>query len=436
MQNYDLTAKLLPFLDRHLSLPLIDFLEEASGVQQDYNAIRLQLINLSNSNMVVLVSQWAEQTGNADLQQGSLSLFSVLCLVTLKNMARTECKKREEEIVATLNELEGQASVVMQTITNPAVVSSLKQDKSHNLLFLKENHGLTIEQIDVLYKLGRFQYTVGQYEAASDYLYHFRVLTLDPALELSSMWGKLVADILEGSWDPALAELEMIRKHLDNHYPVISTASSSTPAGSNQAVQGLQQRTWFLHWSLFVYFNHPEGRDKLVDVWVSQSLLTSSPLAALTRGDQQSYLLNFIPTIQTNAPWLLRYLAAAVILSSPRKALFKGNTYINPLARIATKEQLGHIVLQVLKQEATSKAYADPITDFLRALFVECDFVRASACLKEATEKVVPVDFFLVNHKDEFLDKARALFCEAYCRIHGTIDIRFAVPTSSDSWRI
>lgn len=345
----------------------------------------------------------------------------------------TDCQEREAKIVDTLNSLESQAQTVMDIITVPEVFQALKQDKQQNLLFLKEKHNvriyitcscffglfksdhsrvvsqLTLEQINVLYKLGRFQFTIGQYAPASDYLYHFRVLTTDPDLEASAMWGKLVADILDGSWDAALSELDLVRKHIDAQYPTTNVSSVT-------AAQGLQQRTWWLHWSLYIYFNHPDGRSKLVEAWLSQ---TPSPTSSGRDGrEQQAFLPSFLPTIQANAPWLLRYLVAATVLS--KRAMFKGGVHVGPTTRLGNKEQMGQAILNALKQE--SYEFADPITDFLRALLVELDFQKASDKLVQC-EDVFKVDFFLAPFKEEWSNAARWLYSEAYCRIHNEIDI-------------
>lgn len=45
-------------------------------------------------------------------------------------------------MVKTLNELQAQAQGVMEVISNPEVVSALRQDKQHNLTYLKDNHGV------------------------------------------------------------------------------------------------------------------------------------------------------------------------------------------------------------------------------------------------------------------------------------------------------
>jgi translation initiation factor 3 subunit E len=219
------------------------------------------------------------------------------------------------------------------------------------------------------------------------------------------MWGKLVADILEGSWDAALGELDLLRKYIDNHYPW----------ESRNSVVGLQQRTWFLHWSLFVYFNHAEGREKLVDAWMSQTAIGSS-----MGGQQQQHVMFYLPALQANAPHLLRYLVAAAIIS--RRAAFKGATYLGPHSRIVSREHLGVAVLNAVKQERYQ--YSDPITEFVRSLFADLNFEAAAKHLRDA-ERVCAADFFLANFKDEFIERARWLFSEAFCRVHHRIDIAY-----------
>lgn len=111
---------------------------------------------------------------------------------------------------------------------------------------------LTLDQISTLYHYGHFQFSCGNYNEASSYLYHFRILSIDPVLTLSSHWGKLASDVLTGEWDRALEELKLIREQVERN--------------DEGAEALLQKRTWLLHWSLFVWFNHPEGRQGLVEM--------------------------------------------------------------------------------------------------------------------------------------------------------------------------
>ena len=64
---------------------------------------------------------------------------------------------------------------------------------------------------------------------------------------LSSLWGKLATEILTQDWENALDDLNRLKEVLD------SGVTTSSP------LQALQQRTWLIHWSLFVFFNHAKG---------------------------------------------------------------------------------------------------------------------------------------------------------------------------------
>jgi translation initiation factor 3 subunit E len=72
--------------------------------------------------------------------------------------------------------------------------------------------------------------------------------------------------------------------------------------------------------------------------------------------------------------------------------------------------------------------YKDPITQFLKELYLEFDFEAAQKLLSTA-EKVIENDFFLTELRQEFLDNARYLISEAYCRIHQKIDIEYVLET-------
>lgn len=259
---------------------------------------------------------------------------------------------------------------------------------------------LTLDQITALYNFGKFQYSYGNYSGAADYLYHFRVLSTDTELNTSAHWGKLASDILTGKWEIALEELNTLREVIDSRAPTslllpTSTITPSAPTTTSEpALVQLHSRTWLVHWSLFVYFNHPEGRTQLLETFLSPTYLN---------------------TIQTSSPWILRYLASAAILS--RKASSTASA-ANPIST-----RVRHAIREVVKVIQTEEyQYSDPVTQFLKELYVEFDFESAQRELGKA-EKVVAEDFFLQEFRDEFLDNARYLISEAYCRIHQKIDI-------------
>ena len=252
-----------------------------------------------------------------------------------------------------------------------------------------------------MYNFGKFQYTYGNYSGAADYLYHFRVLSTDVDLNTSAHWGKLASDILTGKWDVALEELNTLRETLDTRAgaaPLSGTAAHTHAHAEPLAT--LHSRAWLVHWSLFVYFNHPAGRTLLLETFLAPAYLN---------------------TIQSAAPWVLRYLAVSAVLSRRAQAGGPAAPPVSSRVRHAIRE-----VVKVVQLEEYQ--YSDPVTKFLKELYVEFDFEAAQRQLQLA-ERVVGNDFFLSEFREEFLDNARYLISEAYCRIHQRIDIACVVPS-------
>lgn len=110
--------------------------------------------------------------------------------------------------------------------------------------------------IESLHKLAKYRYECGNYSVSTSYLY-FCMLVLPPTDKnyLSVLWGKLASEILVQNWDSALEDLNKLREYIDTN----SFGSS---------LQLLQQRTWLIHWSLFVFFNHVIGRDLIIEMFL------------------------------------------------------------------------------------------------------------------------------------------------------------------------
>lgn len=78
--------------------------------------------------------------------------------------------------------------------------------------------------------------------------------------------------------------------------------------------------------------------------------------------------------------------------------------------------------MRVVKQELYE--YTDPITEFVAALYMDFDFEEARRKLAEA-EEVLKGDFFLAATTEAFVESARHLISESYCKIHQRIDIKY-----------
>ncbi|KAM3858594.1 LOW QUALITY PROTEIN: eukaryotic translation initiation factor 3 subunit E-B [Diretmus argenteus] len=247
------------------------------------------------------------------------------------------------------------------------------------------------EYLDPLYRYAKFQYGYGNYSGAAEYLYLFPVLTvcwfcLRPPFTdrnaLSSLWGKLASEILRQNWEAAMEDLTRLRETIDNN-------SVSSP------LQSLQQRTWLIHWSLFVFFNHPKGRDNIIELFLYQP--------------HSKGLRLYLNAIQTMCPHILRYLTIAVITNKD----------------VCKCRQVLKDLVKVIQQE--SYTYKDPIT-FVECLYVNFDFDSIQKKLREC-ESVLVNDFFLVACLEDFIENARLFIFEAFCRIHQCISISMLADT-------
>lgn len=375
MADTDLTSTILKYTDRHLGFPLLSHLANLESFKQDdVNKATYELAK--GTSMVDFALQLHQKAYPGQT-------------------APAELENKRQKILEENDRLARDTEAVLNVIEDPTVANSLKQDKTQNLHWLEENYNLTLEQIKALYEYGYFHYNAGNYGDASSYLYHFRVLSTDPVLTVSSHWGKLASDILTGEWDRALEELKLLRDLIDTSRP---------DQGGHEAI--LERRTWLLHWSLFVWFNHPEGREGLVEMFLSPAYLN---------------------TIQTTCWWLLRYLVAALITTrrSSRVYVIQSSSGAANAGMPSTTKMTPSAALQevtkILQQES-HRIENDPILSFLRELYVNFDFDAAQQELRKA-QTVAVNDFFISEHADDFVESARFLVSEAYCRIHKRVDI-------------
>ncbi|KAI8324162.1 eukaryotic translation initiation factor 3, subunit 6 [Martensiomyces pterosporus] len=347
MSDYDLTLRMISSLDRQLVFPLLEFVS-MKRVYKEEDMLKAKFELLSNTNMVDFTGELYKQIHDTD------------------DLPEEFAQKRED-VIRRLEESEQKTEHIREVIENPEVAGSLRQDKIQNMKLLRDSYQCTPEMVQELYNYGQLQYSCGNYGGSADMLFHFSILSTDPELTLSAMWGKLASEILLGNWEVAYEDMFKLKETIDKtHF--------KTPTDQ------LQQRSWLLHWSLFVFFNHPKGRDGIVDTFL---------------------LPQYISTIQNACPWILRYLTAAVVTNRRRRNMMQD------LVKII--EQVAYI-------------YRDPITEFVEALYVDFDFDKAASKLEQC-EEVLEKDFFLTGAVEDFVENARFFFAEVYCRIHKRIDM-------------
>lgn len=355
--EYVFLDQMIRRLDRHLIFPLLDHESRAEDISDERHAdLKLATYTLlRNTNMVDYVSQLYTEVHNAQ--------------------PPPEFEKKKNDVLTRLAQYEEKTAHLNNVLSDEAITSQLRSDKVANLKFLEESHGVTQQMVDDMYEYGRFKYECGQYPDAADLLYRFRVLSTDNDKVMKATWGKLVCEILSEEWESAMEEVDKVNKE------IIETRLFNNPRAQLTARESL------VHYALFPFFNYEPARDKLTEMYFSPP---------------------FISTIQTVCPWILRYLAAAVITN--RNRLSNSFTYQKQLKDLS----------RVVKQEVYE--YQDPVTEFVKALYIDFDFEGAQKKLTEA-DNVLQGDFFLGSSTDAFVEAARHLISESYCKIHQRIDI-------------
>merc|ERR1719232_924333 len=300
-----------------------------------------------------------------------------------------EMTEKRKTVVEEFRKLQEETKPLLDIFADQQVTMQIQSSRDAKQLqeYLVKEHKFKSEWVDTCFNYAKCLYEIGNYDEASEYLYFYRILC-NPSDKnyLNGLWGKLASDILMQKWDHALEDLKRLQQFIDE-----STFGSS--------LQTLQQRTWLIHWSLFVFFNHQKGRDMIIDLFLYQK--------------------QYLNAIQTTCPWILRYLSTAVIINKSSRR----NVMLD--------------LVKVIQEE--SYPYRDPITSFIEDLYVNFDFDSAQQKLRRC-ETVLATDFFLVACLKDFIENSRLMIFETFCRIHQCISISMLaeklnmVPTEAERW--
>lgn len=206
---------------------------------------------------------------------------------------------------------------------------------------------------------------------------------------MSATWGLLAAALLDGETGVALAQARGLQGMIDK-----STGST---------LMQLQQRSWLLHWSLFLAFSDEAGRSFFLDLCFHRE---GGHGRDRERGNE------YMAALQNNCPWLARYLVVAVF-TAPQKTR---RSLLKPLVR----------AIALVAHE-----HRDPLTDFVTALHEEVDFAGAGEALRRC-EPLLRADFFLSLNggtAGQFIENARVAVAETFCRVHARVSVSVVAET-------
>ncbi|GAX24160.1 translation initiation factor 3 subunit E [Fistulifera solaris] len=416
-EQWDLTAQVSPYLDRHLIFPLLEYIiENLDYSKDDVAAARLELLRPTH-----MVDYAAE------------------CHKALHGDAPAEMKQQKEQVYQQLETLKNGCEPLLKLCQDENGKKKLVESGKWNVAGLTQLPETTSEMIQTYLALARFHFDCGDYKSSRDMLTHYISWHASPPATsaedeeedlvlagvqqskhqqqaqnnpdlgnpsmyylkkvdkdmLQVLWGKLACEILVEDWTAARTALDAVKTAME----------TLTQMNQISALEALQQRTWLLHWSLFVYWNGPGGLEQLVDLCMTEK---------------------YKQAITTNAPHLLRYLTAAVLLCK---------------RRVTSKTVEARRLMKQLVYVLQDCEYTDPIVEFVNCLCVKYDFDAAQVKLQEC-EKVLRADFFLCQQTAVFMEEARIFVFENYCRIHHKIDLQALgdklamAPAEAERWMV
>jgi len=235
-----------PFLDGHLVFKLLASVDRMNDDTQTFkkaDLLNAQISLIAKTKMVdyeIELRESAGETISAETKARQLA-------------TQNEYQHQHDDCEAILG--------VVQPRDAKKEHSALRYDLAKagnfNKEYLEAEYQVDADQIEGLYELGKFIFECGDYASSVEYLSAYRLLIADPkkGRGFSALWGKLAAEILNDEWAEAERDVHNLQEIIDR-----GTKDVSQP-------ELLQQRTWLIHWSLFVFLARPQARSGLVIVF-------------------------------------------------------------------------------------------------------------------------------------------------------------------------
>lgn len=372
--EYDLTQSIIPYIDRHMALPMLEHLQEKKLFPtEDLQFAKYQLVE--KTSMVDYAGDEYKKLGVSDTLPASMSARKATIHSSL-----TSLKLACTPLLTALLGNHADEEKIDQMEDNERIIDTIK-----HAINMGAAAQFTAEDLSNIHEYAKLIFDCGYYKRAAVYIFIFRSLSKDEEISFQALWGSLASEILvcysPSNLQRALDGLNFLSDAVDQR------VKTSHP-------MQLQQRTWLIHWSLFLFFNPNQS--------------PSSTYNGLLDFFFQDKILN---TVQTSCPHILRYITVALICNIRNRRSLE-----NDLASMLTNE-----------------TWRDPFTSFVCALYHDFDMDAAHGHLKDC-EALFETDFFLSLSsdsrphnahivRDQFMENARRLIFEIYCKTHERIDL-------------
>ena len=253
------------YLDAHLVLPMLDFLEEHK-LASDQEILQARIKAVGTTYMIDYLME---------LQQEA------------KLAVPEELKAKKEDL---MRDFEAK-QVTLRPLLEVVEKNGTDAIKQTSLADFCLKYNLSADILDVMFDYARLSYQVGDYKTSSELLKIYRILTSSTETQsaptdrqMRAMWGSISSYMAQSEWSTAAELIVKLMEFFDN---------STLPKDKfSYGASGL----WLLHWAILV------------------SLKSSNvDLLSLILKDK------FLNIISISAPYLWRYVSALVILSDHDK---------------------------------------------------------------------------------------------------------------------
>jgi len=273
LAQYDLSSRMMPFLDAHLVITLLNFVGE-SGIYKPEDVSRGMLKVLSQTYMID---------------------FAIDTYAALGDEPPAELLDRRGEIVKDIETTRNKVWKLLQILEDNDKVKKIPGFKS--IEELCADFEIEPEVINDLARYAKMQYECGNYQMTREILKHYREMpqageAMSPKY-VSCVWGSLASALLSREFDDAIELIFKLDEFLDQ---------SKAPKRDV-----LLQRTWLLHWALSAIFFVDKVEPKLLDFLLNEKSLS---------------------IISLSCPHLFRYVGACLILQKRLKHLVKDTVWI------------------------------------------------------------------------------------------------------------
>lgn len=211
-------------------------------------------------------------------------------------VARADLVEYKQQVIEGYEAAEDACDALLYVLEQEDLCQSLKESGNWTPEYLATHHEVDAACMDAFFRCAKYKYECGEWDPAAKYLHDYAYVGSQAAVSaatlvvvwcfatahvalaltctlscwcgrrsqlvpesspqgLAALWGKLVSEILSEAWDEALHNLQKLKIAVDKSF--------------GSALEQLQQRSWMLHWSLFIFFNHPDGQDNLVDFYLA-----------------------------------------------------------------------------------------------------------------------------------------------------------------------